>query len=326
MPSHEVVARLELEDVGCDRLAPSPTQPPASVPFGLFSLWDFMDQFPLRSLESIAVLQTTIQQWLTFEAAHPPVSPTRPLNALALATTAPSTGSRAHVPAQSKSISAAGNVTTMMRDLCEQLGLVQSLKSLRNFSPRTDRELAFAYNMVMNELDEYLFLFIRPDRRPYWSNKNWIPTSVRDNFHSATVELEAAGSSYACALGTASVFHSMRAAEHGLRALARERKIKLPKKPIEWGTWEDLIGKIRSESQALANRFPVGEKRDGVRSFYSGALGQFDGFRDEFRNSVMHVRGSYSEQKAIEVLRRVAGFMEHLSGKTNEDGKRIKWK
>jgi hypothetical protein len=40
---------------------------------------------------------------------------------------------------------------------------------------------------------------------------------------------------YATEHNTASVFHSMRIVEHGLRALAKERRVKLAKnKPIEW--------------------------------------------------------------------------------------------
>jgi hypothetical protein len=47
---------------------------------------------------------------------------------------------------------------------------------------------------------------------------------------------------YALGHDVASIFHSMRVAEFGLRVLATERNIKLAKnKPLEWGTWQEII-------------------------------------------------------------------------------------
>jgi hypothetical protein len=213
----------------------------------------------------------------------------------------------------------------LLQQLCEDMNLRQSRKNLKGFIPSTDRELAFAYNSVINELDEHLFLYIEADRRHLWNSYQWIEKSIRDQFPLASKELLASGSAYSCALATASVFHAMRAAEYGLRSLARERKVKLPKGPIEWGTWEDLINAVRTEAQSLANTMPRGPKRDAVRSFYSGALGQFDAFRDEFRNDVMHVRASYEDPRALQVKGHVCGFLERLAKRTNESGKRIRW-
>jgi hypothetical protein len=58
---------------------------------------------------------------------------------------------------------------------------------------------------------------------------------------------------------TASVFHLMRVAEHGLRALARERSVTLPKgRPLEWGQWQAVIDGISKAADQIANR-PSGE-------------------------------------------------------------------
>jgi len=43
---------------------------------------------------------------------------------------------------------------------------------------------------------------------------------------------------------TAAVFHLMRVAEHGLRTLAYDRRIKVPKGPIELATWDDVIKQL----------------------------------------------------------------------------------
>jgi hypothetical protein len=147
-------------------------------------------------------------------------------------------------------------------------------------------------------------------------------------FGSARPDIEAGVDCFALGHPTASVFHMMRVAEFGLRGIARERKVPLPPKvgPIEWATWQDLIDAIRTAARNLANAFPRGEKRDAVRDFYMGALGEYEAFKDEYRNHVMHTRKSYREPIALNVLNHVRGFMERLSAKTNERGKAIGWR
>ena len=62
-----------------------------------------------------------------------------------------------------------------------------------------------------------------------------------------------------------------------------------------------------------------------MRDFYTGALGEVEAFKDEYRNHVMHTRKSYEEPAALNVMNHVRGFMERLSAKTNERGKVIRW-
>jgi hypothetical protein len=52
-------------------------------------------------------------------------------------------------------------------------------------------------------------------------------------------------------------------------------------------------------------------------------MGQFMGFKDEFRNQVMHVRRSYDEYEAGSALTRVRDFMAKLASKIDEKGKKV---
>jgi hypothetical protein len=163
----------------------------------------------------------------------------------------------------------------------------------------------------------------------YWRFMDqWGPILAK--FQSATEEAMHAVDCYALDKNTASVFHSMRIAEIGLRALAKERGVRLPKKPLEWGNWQDIITAIRNDVKRIQNA-EAGPKKDAALSFYQGALGEFESFKDVYRNQVMHVRESYGAETALHVLNHVREFMRRLSTKIDEDPKKklnwgLRWK
>jgi hypothetical protein len=130
---------------------------------------------------------------------------------------------------------------------------------------------------------------------------------------------------YALGQSTASVFHSMRVGEHGLRALAHERRIKLSKnKPVEWATWQEIIRKLDDEIKVIGGK-QAGNARDAALEFYSGARADLNGFKDEYRNLVMHVRAKYDEPQAQRALQKVYEFMGRLSAKIDHRHHRIRW-
>ncbi len=145
-------------------------------------------------------------------------------------------------------------------------------------------------------------------------------------FPSAQYDIEQGVDCYACEHNTAAVFHFMRVAEHGLRALARERKVKLPRgRKIEWEDWSGVLVGIRKKVDQLANR-PRGPARDAALEFYRGALGEFEAFKDAYRNNVMHARKSYDELEALGAMTHVRGFMERLASRIDENPKKqIAW-
>lgn len=155
-------------------------------------------------------------------------------------------------------------------------------------------------------------------------SKDW--AIVWEKFPSSQKDSKFAVECYALEQDTACVFHLMRVAEYGLRALARERKVKLPKnRPLEWAEWNEIIVAIGKKVDAIANQ-KRGPKRDAALEFYRGALGQFQAFKDAYRNHVMHARGIYDEHQAASVLSHVRDFMSRLAVKTEENPKRsIDW-
>ncbi len=169
----------------------------------------------------------------------------------------------------------------------------------------------------------YCYPKVRGDELVEMGN-NWKP--VIENFAIARNDIFAAVDCWALDHGTASVFHLMRAAEHGLRALARERRVKLPRKQVlEWAVWRAVIDAIGKKVDLIANR-KRGPAREAALEFYRGALGSLEGFKDAYRNNVMHTRKSYTAQEALAVMHHVREFMNRLASMIDETGKKqIKW-
>ncbi|OAF05385.1 hypothetical protein AYJ54_00295 [Bradyrhizobium centrolobii] len=154
--------------------------------------------------------------------------------------------------------------------------------------------------------------------------KQWNP--IGKAFPAAQSEALVATDCYALGHNTACIFHIMRAAEHGLRALARERQIKLPKnKPIEWGMWQEIIGELNKEATKIGLKAAAGAAKDNALSFYSGALSDLNAFKDEYRNQVMHARKDYDEHQALRALVKVHAFMERLAEKITDKSHKIRW-
>lgn len=154
---------------------------------------------------------------------------------------------------------------------------------------------------------------------------NQVWPRIFEQFPSAKDECGEAVYCYALERNTACVFHSMRVAELGLRALARRLKVRLPKgKPLEWGEWSQLIKAMQGKTDHVATHKKPGRAKDEVLDFYHGCIGQFLGFKDEFRNQVMHVRKAYDSGQAESALTRVRDFMAKLASRIDEKGRVVR--
>lgn len=146
------------------------------------------------------------------------------------------------------------------------------------------------------------------------------------SFQASEMEIKAALSCYATGNDTAAVFHLMRVAEIGLRALAKERKVTLSKsKPIEWGTWQEIITALETEVRKIGTTNKAGAAKDRALAFYSGAIADLNAFKDEYRNQVMHLRVMYDEHQSLRTIERVHAFMQRISAKIDSRHYRIRW-
>lgn len=121
---------------------------------------------------------------------------------------------------------------------------------------------------------------------------------------------------YALEQDTACVFHLMRVAEFGLRALAKKLRVKLTSKgqfcPLEFAEWEKVIITLKNQIDA-ARKLPAGPKRQAQLAFYSDAADHCTFMKDIWRNNVSHARQPYKDAEALAVLERVRDFMKFIA-------------
>lgn len=203
---------------------------------------------------------------------------------------------------------------------------------LRYWGTREDKRWDDLFNRACNlrdaiqtEFKDYLFYAYpkqKGEKLKMWQTE-WAKILVA--FPETGEDTFGAVDCYSLQHNTASVFHSMRVAEHGLRALAKERRLRLDKnRSVEWATWQQIISALDAEIKRIGN-LKAGKARESALAFYSGARADLNGFKDEYRNAVMHVRATYDEFQALRALTMVHAFMERLAAKLSPSRARINW-
>jgi hypothetical protein len=178
---------------------------------------------------------------------------------------------------------------------------------------------------ITKAMSENSFLRVSSDRVEYLDKADLFGADVANAFGSAKDEIKAAGHCLATECSTAAVFHLMRVAEIGLRALAYDREVHIFKNaktmfeiPLELATWEQLIRELEEAEKAIQG-FPQTLVREKQFDFYHGALMQYRAFKNVFRNSIMHTRDSYDRDEAMSAYNKVKEFMKILASRIKED-------
>lgn len=181
---------------------------------------------------------------------------------------------------------------------------------------------------IEGELKYRRFAFISAEKGKVHDRWQLDWESCLKQFPSTKDEISDAVDCYALGLNTACVFHLMRVAELGLRSLAKERKVKLPKnKPVEWAQWQEILMALGKSADNIFQMWKMGPVKDKALGFYNGAIAELTGFKDEYRNHVMHSRKNYDEVQAGSVLFKVKDFMNRLSAVLDENPRRsINWR
>ena len=168
---------------------------------------------------------------------------------------------------------------------------------------------------IQDELADIIFMFIPKDEAPYFQNERIFGEEVAVKFPQASEDIAEAGNCLAMGRYTACIFHLMRVVEYGLRALAKDLRIKFtrsPSTPVELREWGEIINAIETKIGEIEKRKRT-HKREFDLEFYHGAGAQFRHFKNAWRNHVMHTRAHYDESQAKSVMSHVREFMQHLA-------------
>jgi len=177
------------------------------------------------------------------------------------------------------------------------------------------KELEGLKETMVMELSKQKFAYIPTSATKYFEQEKLFGDSVYEKFETARQDIKDAGNSLAASLPTASVFHSMRVAEHGLRALAKKMRVTISHRgkacPLEFGDWNTVITGIKNKISEV-RKLSAGPKRREKLEAYSNAADHCEYMKDIWRNNLSHAGKPYTDPEAIGVLERVRDFMVFL--------------
>jgi hypothetical protein len=175
---------------------------------------------------------------------------------------------------------------------------------------------------IWRELAARKFVMVDSVKSHFLEKKDLFGEQVSASFPSAKDEIQAAGNCLAMDLNTAAVFHMMRAAEFGLRALALNLKVKLKRKPIEHGGWNELIEQIEKKILIRRKKYDASREKNKKEleylKFCRMMADELFIFKEIWRNNTMHSISSYNESEAKGLFDRVRDFMQRLSKQVSE--------
>jgi HEPN domain-containing protein len=225
-------------------------------------------------------------------------------------------------PLMGKGLDSLKSFLSLLKDECDNLKLTISAPLLadhiQRMSPAQGANAAYVHGqlstlmkVVSKELNAQLFLYIPTSRSIYYQWGEHFSTQLIDSYPNASKELINAGKCYSVGEYTACVFHSMRAAEIGLRSLAVHLNVTFFYE-ITLAQWKEIIEKIEKQIKAQ-EQLPKSEARDKELKFCSDAASQFRHFKNAYRIFVAHARESFEEEQALSIMERTKEFVESLS-------------
>lgn len=185
-------------------------------------------------------------------------------------------------------------------------------------------ELRHLRQAVIDALGKRHFAMIYPDRVGIYKRGEFaMGEDVHREFTQAAEDIKEAANCLAAECNTAAVFHSMRVVEWGLRRLCahvgvmRVRRSYRPKNQkyvaIEYAQWENMLAAVQTRIDKKIEGLGPGKRKQNLQEFYYPLMRDLKGFKDEFRNHVMHARAIYDRDKAISVFKHVRDFMFALT-------------
>jgi hypothetical protein len=178
------------------------------------------------------------------------------------------------------------------------------------------KEFDYLLDSLKAELSNRLFLFVPKDQSDFWDDEmlfgKW-PKSIKE-------EARQTGNCYAAGLWTASVFHAMRVAEHGLRTVAKSLNppIQITSKgvmiPLEYGDWNQIVSAIRN-AIADARKLPRDAKQEALLQKYSDLADSSEYMKDIWRNATAHNRRQYTGPEALAAIQRTKTFMNAVAAR-----------
>jgi hypothetical protein len=185
-------------------------------------------------------------------------------------------------------------------------------------------ELRHVQNALYLAMKNRAFLTVEPTRVPLLDQEALFGERVATAFPTAAMDIREAGNCLAAECATAAVFHLMRAAEVGLRVLAKDRGVAYPNATLESKMVGDLIVNLDSKVKKLRDtpptQWPSSTVRDGQIKFYAEAMVEFRAFNEAWRKHMAHAHEGafYDIDHATSIMTHVRRCLQVLSQRVSE--------
>jgi hypothetical protein len=189
---------------------------------------------------------------------------------------------------------------------------------------KMEAEIRRVRETIQTEIAKKQFLLIAQDRTKYLDGRGLFGPDVDISFPSAIVDIQQAGNCLAVECTTAAVFHTMRAVEIALRALAIDRKPTFAKGSLDVQQWGNILAALEVSIKALrtADRklWPSAEIKEAQVSFYNEAYLEFRSINEAWRKHVSHAHKEslYDRDQAISIFSHSCRFMQVLARRISE--------
>jgi hypothetical protein len=278
----------------------------------LWSLWDIMETFRADLVCEAVEQITTVMAGIKHEPDPNQFIPET-------------------LAAQAERLVAKARFIAASSSLTETSKLLQRLEKEYQQNDITYSRLSFQleqlFELMKSELQASTVLIVDGSDGVYYDREFLFGRAVFDAFPSARNDVKEAGNSLACGRATATVFHLMRAAEIGLRALATDRRVKFQKRsnlPLEYREWGEILEQLEGKEREI-ECYTASPARDVQLAFYHGAMIELRAFKNKYRNPSAHTRISYDIHQARSAMQHAMGFMkiiaERIGEKTKTPGK-----
>lgn len=163
-------------------------------------------------------------------------------------------------------------------------------------------------NTLKAELEQRLTIQVAPQYQDYLLRplRSWV--NLRDAFPDTANDVGHGGACYALEQPTACVFHLMRVAEHGVRALHSSLGIT---KDVEKCTWGDILTPCEDElRKPPAQRVAEWSTHE---AFFREVVLNLRALQKAVRDPTMHVRKTYEMGEALAIYTATQAFMLHAA-------------
>lgn len=173
-------------------------------------------------------------------------------------------------------------------------------------------------NAIQVELKRKLFLGLSGSEAAFYAPKAPLfGQKIEVQFPSISDEIVEAGKCYALSRSTASVFHSIRCLEAGIRAMSRCLGVPDPTRGSDRG-WDKMLKVIKGE---IDKRWPnSGNRMSGDGQMFDAIHGSLAAMQNPYRNATMHLDQKYTSEEALHIFEVVKGLMTKIASRMDESG------